>query len=318
MDRLQTMKTFARVVDEGGFAAAARVMDVDQALVTRQVADLEKHLGVKLLERTTRSMRLTEAGEAYLARCRGILSEVSEAEALVSRSHQDMVGRVRMALPTLFGKEGIAQQLAELHEQFPDLVVEVAMLDRPVDPVAEGFDVVIMESAFGVSATAVSRSLLEVPFMLCASPAYLRKHPMPMHPRDLAAHHAVAQWASGEAGSAQERWTLAQSDGLVESVDLRVALRTNTYALSLEAVRCGMGIGRLTPRLLADDLAAGRLVHLLPGWRAGQLSFSLVYPGRRMLPRRVRHVIDAIVARCAELNQTLTRACPAAECLASE
>lgn len=317
MDRLQTMNTFARVVDEGGFAAAARALDVDQALVTRQVADLEKHLGVKLLERTTRSMRLTEAGEAYLARCRGILSEVAEAEALVSRSHQDMVGRVRLAMPTLFGKEGVARQLAELHEQFPELTVEVAMLDRPVDPVTEGFDVVIMESGFGVSATAVSRLLLEVPFMLCASPAYLQKHAAPRCPADLAAHRAIAQWASGDAGNAQERWTLAQAAGPAESVDVPVALRSNTYALTLEAVRCGMGIGRLTPRLLADDLATGRLVHLLPEWRAGQLSFSLVYPGRRMLPRRVRHVIDAILAQREELAQSLTPSCPAAECLAS-
>ena len=147
MDRLQTMKTFVRVVDEGGFAAAARALEVDQALVTRQVANLERHLGVKLLERTTRSMRLTEAGDTFLARCRDILSDVAEAEAMVSRSHQDMVGRVRLALPTVFGMEVTAQQLTRLHEEFPDITVEMAMLDRAVDPVAEGFDVVIADTA---------------------------------------------------------------------------------------------------------------------------------------------------------------------------
>jgi DNA-binding transcriptional LysR family regulator len=319
MDRLQTMKTFARVVDEGGFAAAARVLNVDQALVTRQLADLERHLGVKLLERTTRSMRLTEAGETFLARCRDILSDVAEAEAMVSRSHQDMVGRVRLGLPTLFGKEGVAQQLASLHDEFPDIHVEVAMFDHPIDPVAEGFDVVIMDATFGVSATAVARPLLVAPFMLCASPEYLQRHPAPATPQDLSAHHCVAQWASGEAGQAQERWTLERPDGARESVDVRVALRTNTYALSLDAVRCGLGVGRLTPRLLADDLATGRLVHLLPEWGAGQLSFNLVYPGRRMMPRRVRHVIDAIMAQREEILQAaLSDGCVACQSDASE
>jgi DNA-binding transcriptional LysR family regulator len=107
----------------------------------------------------------------------------------------------------------------------------------------------------------------------------------------------VAQWAAGEAGHAQERWTLQHAGGGAESVDVRVALRTNTYALSLDAVRCGLGIGRLTPRLLAGDLAAGRLTPLLPDWSAGKVSFNLVYPGRRMMPRRVRHVIDVILSQ---------------------
>lgn len=300
MDRLQTMKTFVRVVDEGGFAAAARALEVDQALVTRQVANLERHLGVKLLERTTRSMRLTEAGDTFLARCRDILSDVAEAEAMVSRSHQDMVGRVRLALPTVFGMEVTAQQLTRLHEEFPDITVEMAMLDRAVDPVAEGFDVVTMDAAFGLSATAVARPHLEVPLLLCAAPRYLQRHPLPTTPQQLSAHRCVAQWTPGEADHAHERWTLEQDDGTRESVDVRVALRTNTYALSLEAVRCGLGVGRLTLPLVSDDLATGRLVPILPGWRAGQLSFNLVYPGRRMMPRRVRHVIDAIMAQIDE------------------
>lgn len=292
------MKTFVHVVGEGGFAAAARVLQVDQALVTRQVADLERHLGVKLLERTTRSMRLTEAGESFLARCRDILSDVAEAEAMVSRSQQDMAGRVRLALPTLFSKElSTAQQLTQLHQEFPDITVEVAMLDRAIDPVAEGFDVAITDAAHGVSASAVARPLLEIPFLLFAAPIYLQRHPMPANPQALSEHHCVAQWAAGEAGHAQERWMLAHTDGTRESVDVRVALRTNTFALSLDAVRCGLGVGRLPPRLLSDDLASGRLVPVLPDWSAGQLSFNLVYPGRRMMPRRVRYVIDTIMAQ---------------------
>lgn len=297
MDRLQTMKSFVRVVDEGGFAAAARALDVDQALVTRQVADLERHLGVKLLERTTRSMRLTEAGSTFLTRCRDIISDVADAEAAVSRSHRDMIGRVRIALPTMFSKALSAEQLADLHKAFPDLTVEVSMFDRPVDPVAEGFDVVITDAAFGVSALAVARPLLEMPFMLCASPSYVQDHAEPVTPDDLSEHHCVAQLAAHEAGHAQERWQLQHEESGQRSVNVRVALRTNTYALSLEAVRFGLGIGRLTHHLIADDLASGRLVRILPDWQAGKLPFNLVYPGRRMMPRRVRHVINTILAQ---------------------
>lgn len=295
MDRLQTMRTFVRVVDEGSFAGAARLLNVDQAIVTRQVADLERHLSVKLLERTTRSMRLTEAGETFLARCRDILSDVNEAEALVSQSAQAMTGRVRIALPTLFGKETLAEQLAGLLSEFPDLTIDMAFIDRPVDPVAEGFDVVITDAAFGVSSLAVARALAAVPFLLCASPAYVARRGLPSTPAELAGHRAVAQWAAGEPGAALERWTLESIDGRTESVSVPVALRGNSHALCLEGVRSGIGIGRLTPRLLASDFAEGRLVPVLPGWHAGSMTFNLVYPGRRLIPRRVRHVIDQII-----------------------
>jgi DNA-binding transcriptional LysR family regulator len=299
MDRLQTMKAFVRVVDHGGFTAAARVLEVDQALVTRQVADLERHLGVKLLERTTRSMRLTEAGESFLARCREILSDVAEAEAAISRSHQDMAGRVRLATPSFLGMAEIGRRFTRLYGAFPEMTLDVAELDRPVDPVAEGFDVVIADADWGVSSQVVARPLRRLPFILCAAPSYLRRHPVPTSPQELSAHRCVAQWTSGEEGHALERWTLHRG-GARESVDVRVAMRTNSYAATLEVVRSGLGIGRLTPSLLGDDFATGRLAPVLPGWSAGQVSLNLVYPAHRMMPRRVRHVIDNIMAQSNE------------------
>jgi DNA-binding transcriptional LysR family regulator len=163
--------------------------------------------------------------------------------------------------------------------------------------VAEGFDVVIADAAFGVSALAVARPLLRLPFILCAAPAYLQRQAPPAAPADLSAHRCVAQWSSGPEGSALERWTLVGADGVQESVDVRVAMRTNTYAATLEVVRSGLGVGRLTPSSLRDDFATGRLVPVLPGWSAGQVSLNLVYPAHRMMPRRVRHVIDEIIAR---------------------
>lgn len=296
MDRLQTMKAFVRVVDHGGFTAAARVLEVDQALVTRQVANLERRLGVKLLERTTRSMRLTEAGETFLARCREILSDVAEAEGEISRSHQNMAGRVRLAAPSLLGMAGIGQRFGDFYADFPEVALDVAELDRPVDPVVEGFDLVITDAGFGVSSQAVARPLRKLPFILCAAPSYLARHSIPAAPQELSAHRCVAQWSSGAEGHARERWSLVSAGGVQESVDVAVVMRTNSYAATLEVVRSGLGIGRLTPSLLGDDLATGRLALVLPGWSAGQVSLNLVYPAHRMMPRRVRHVIDNILA----------------------
>ena len=297
MDRLQTMKAFVHVVEEAGFTAAARKLGVDQALVTRQVADLEQHLGTKLLERTTRSVRLTEAGEIFLARCRSILADMAEAEAEVGRSYKEMAGRVRIALPTVFSATDAAHQITKLHEEFPDITVEMAMTDSAFDPVAEAFDVATVDATHSVSVTAVARPLLEVPYILCGAPDYFRNHPMPTTPGELSEHYCVAQWISGEADHPRECWTFDGPDGTHESVSIPVALRANTYALSVEAVRCGIGLGRLPGSLVSGDIASGRLLAILPDWHPGQLSFKLVYPGRRMMPRRVRHVIDAIFAQ---------------------
>lgn len=303
MDRFQTMRTFLHVVDEGGFTAAARKLGVDQALVTRQIADLENHLGIKLLERTTRKIRLTEAGDIFLVRCRKILAEVSEAEAEVSRSYQQMAGRVRLALPTAFSMEHAARRLSQLHEEFPDITVDVVMTDEPIDPVVDAFDVATTYADYEVSATAVARDLLEVPYVICATPDYLERNTQPETPADLAEHFCVSQIDPGVADSPMVRWTLQRANGVSESIDMRVALRTNTFALNLEAVRSGTGLARLPQTLVADDIAAGRLLPLLGEWNAGQLMFKVLYPGRKMIPRRVRYVIDTIFAQRDEANQ---------------
>jgi DNA-binding transcriptional LysR family regulator len=295
MDRLSSMTTFATVVDQGSFAAASRLLDVDQAIVTRQVAALEKHLGVKLLERTTRSMRLTDAGEAYLARCREILADVEEAEATVGRAHQALEGQVRLAVPTLFGRIGVACQLAAIQAKYPGVSLVVATLDRLVDPVTEGFDVVVADANLPVSPTAIARQVLSVPYLLCASPDYLKRHGTPRSPEELADHAFVTQWQVGEQTSTHDTWTLDHADGREVTVPVRPVLRANNYGLSLDAVRLGMGIGRFTPRMLREVLEEGAVQRVLPQWHAGKLSFNLIYPSRRLMPLRVRMAIDAIL-----------------------
>jgi len=299
MDRLQTMRTFIRVVDQGGFSAAARFMNIDQALVTRQIANLERYLGVKLLERTTRSMRLTEAGETYLARCREIVSDIAEAEATVSQSHRNMAGPVRLAVSSLIDMASIIDGFGAIHRKFPEITLDIAFLDRPVDPTTESFDVVIADCAFAVSPLAIARLLPSKPLVLCAAPSYLAEHAVPTCPRGLTDHLCITQGSKINEGNALQRWTLNDAEGKEESAHLRVVMRTNTYAMTVEAVRAGLGIGRLTQTLVGDDLSTGRLIRILPHWTAGPSGFNLVYPAHRMMPQRVRYLIDTIMSEAS-------------------
>lgn len=292
MDRLLSMRTFARVVDAGSFAAAARELDLNQAVVTRLVADLEHHLGARLLQRTTRSMHLTDAGAAYLERCRAILAQVEAAEAVVRRGQEHPAGRVRLALPLLFGIDVLPARLLELRRRYPDIVLDVSLLDRPVDLVQEGFDLAVVTSlspAAGMNT--ISRPMFDMPFSLCAAPAYLARRGKPKTPADLAGHDCIGAYHS----VLGQQWTLKHSDGRQESVPVNVVLWAGDMRLMRESVRAGAGIGVMSQRAIAVDHASTLLEPVLQDWHIGSLAFSLVYPSRDFLPARVKAVIDFIL-----------------------
>ncbi|MDB5796872.1 MAG: LysR family transcriptional regulator [Paucimonas sp.] len=292
MDRLLSMRTFVRVVDAGSFAGAARQLDLNQAVVTRLVADLEQHLGARLLHRTTRSMQLTEAGAGYLSHCRSILAEIDAAEAGVARGQEHRAGRVRLALPLLFGTDVLPARLLEFRRRYPDIVLDVSLLDRPVDLVNEGFDMAVVSSLHQPAAgTSIFRELFTMPFSLCASAAYLQAHPAPATPAGLAAHDCIGVYHS----LLGENWTLTSERGEHATVPVHVVLWASDVRLIRESVRSGIGIGVMSQRAIAADQAAGLLVPVLPGWKLGELRFALIYPGREFVPARVRAVIDFIL-----------------------
>lgn len=294
MDRLLSMRTFARVVDAGSFAGAARELDLNQAAVTRLIADLEQHLGARLLHRTTRSLHLTDAGAAYLARCRGILAEVDEAEALVRQGQDEPAGKVRIALPPLFGTDVLPQTLKALRERHPKVVLEVALLDRPVDLVAEGFDLAVLTPLQHTAATAnmVSRPMFDMAFSLCAAPSYLKQHRAPRTPAELSTHDCIGM-AHAPLG---DRWVLQKSSGGRESVAVNIVLWAGDMHLMRQAVRSGIGIGVMSQWAIRADQEKGLLLPVLQQWQLGSLSFSLVYPGREFQPARVRAVIDFVLS----------------------
>jgi DNA-binding transcriptional LysR family regulator len=285
------MRTFAQVVDEGSFAAAARRTSMNQAVVTRLVADLEAHLGARLQNRTTRSLSLTEAGERYLQRCRQILADIGAAEEVAGDGARRVGGRVRLALPLIVGIEMLAPRLPRFREQHPDIVLDIALFDRPVDLVAEGFDIALMPSMFNLPNSLVARSLGKSPMVLCASPSYLRNVRLPVQPEDLLEHACVGH----SLHSLPEPWKLSDSQGHTANVPVNFVMNANNLALVIHAVRAGVGIGQQVKYFLEAEFSDGRLVPILPGWQTGSVELSLVYPSREYMPRRVRAAIDFIV-----------------------
>ena len=179
MDRLQSMRVFVKVADNGSFARTAAQMDLSAAVVTRHVAELESHLGVRLLNRTTRSLSLTGAGQVYLERCRQIIDEVDEADALISSASRDPKGTLKVVAPVSFGLRNLAPLVKKYQEMHPKVVVDLTLTDRAIDLVEEGYDCGILLTRMINSESLISRVLAETRVMLCASPAYIAEHGEP-------------------------------------------------------------------------------------------------------------------------------------------
>src|SRR6478672_5686466 len=188
MDRLQSMRVFAKVVEQGSFARAGQALDMSNAVVTRLVADLENHLGTRLLNRTTRRLSLTETGHAYLEKVVQILQEVEDAEAIASSHAKKPAGTLRIYSHVGFGQLQLAQLLPEYARAFPDVVLDVTLSDRTVDLVEDGFDVGIFIDLQKFDASMIARQIAICEVLLCASPDYVKQHGAPATPDDVALH----------------------------------------------------------------------------------------------------------------------------------
>jgi DNA-binding transcriptional LysR family regulator len=291
MDRLLSMRTFSKVVDEGSFAGAARRLSLNQAVVTRLVADLEAHLGTRLLHRTTRSLSLTDAGERYLQRCRQILTDVDSAEEAVSDGETRIGGRVRVAVPAYFGLQMMAPRAPRFRERFPDIVMDISLLDRPVDLVTEGYDIAVIPSSFSVPNSLISRPLGKKLVVLCASAEYLNKAGTPTRPEQLLEHACLGYNLS----SGREQWRLANAAGEVVQLTPSFRLQSNSMAFVNEAIRAGMGIGPQVEYNPCPHPKGADLVRVLPDWQLGSFELNIVYPSREYLPRRIRAVLDFFI-----------------------
>lgn len=292
VDRLTSMEVFVKAADSGSFAAAAAALGLSAQMVGKHVRSLEDRLGARLLNRTTRRQSLTEVGRAFYERCKLVLAEAAAADALAADLRAAPRGRLRVNAPINFGTYRLVPMLVRYLEQHPEVTVDLTLTDRVVDLVEEGYEAVIRISSLADS-TLVARSLAPYRLVACAAPSYLTAHGTPVIPADLARHECLgfAYWSRPPA----DEWQFTGADGVhTVRVGSRLAIN-NGQALRAAALE-GFGIILLSHELLEEDLAAGRLVRVLPGYEPPLRPMHILFaPDRKPTPK-LRSFIDFVVA----------------------
>ncbi len=294
MDRLLSMRVFQQVIDRGGFAAAARGLDMSPAGVTRLVTDLEQHLGTRLMQRTTRKLSLTEAGEAYLLRVRSILGEVDDAEAAAAHSANELQGVLHVLAPPLFANQFLAKQISRWIDLHPRVTIDLHVDPFPQSRVEE-FDVTFLVVDEGFDANIVARPIAtNTLWVLCASPAYLARHGTPQLPQDLQQHQYLRFPWPAASGHTTRGLRLSRLDGSQAAVEaaMQVVLQSASYEALFTAALDGAGIAVLPQFPAANYLSAGALVHVLPEWFFGRFTVYAALPTRKLIPARTRAFLD--------------------------
>lgn len=286
MDAYKEMRTFVAVVDAGSFVRAANVLGLSTTAVSRLIGELEARLGVRLLQRTTRRLSLTQEGDVFQQRCRDLLADLEQAEGEITASATEAAGHLRVNAPVSFGLTHLAPLWALFMAQHPNVVLDVTLTDRVVDLVDEGYDLAIRIGRLR-SSSLVSRQLTSTRLVLCASPDYLREHDTLAHPSDLAEHAVIAYTllAMGD------QWDFDGPDGPV-SVRVTPRMRSNSGDTCCAAALGHAGIV-LQPSFLVDShLRSGALVEILTDYRSIELGVHAVYPHRKYLPPKVRVLVE--------------------------
>ena len=294
MDRFQEMQVFAAVAKEQGFSAAARLLGMSAASVTRAVAALEKRIGTQLLTRTTRSVYLSEAGQRFLEDCRRILAEVQEAEDSAAGSHAQPRGQLTITAPVLFGDLFVMPIMVGYLTQFPDVSINALLVDRVVSMVEEGVDVAVRIGELPDSNQHAIR-VGEVRRVICASPQFLTAHGRPRHPAELSAAPIIATSAIGQLRS----WPFLEAgEPISVRAEPRLVVTANQAAITAAAM--GLGLTRVLSYQVASKIAAGELEIVLADFELSPLPIHVVYQGGRKAPVRVRSFVDFVVKALRE------------------
>jgi len=291
MDKLRAMATFVRIVERGSLTAAAESLRTSLPSVVRTLAALEAALDVRLLNRTTRRIALTDEGREYHARCQRVLAEVDEAEAALSARRAVPRGRLRVTAPVMFGRMHVAPVITEFVGKHVAVRAELILLDRVVDLVEEGIDVGVRIGRLPDSSL-VALPIGETRRVVCASPAYLRRAGTPASPADLAAHRCVS---FGGLAPGNE-WTFASS-GKATRVAVTPTFASNQIDPALDACVGGAGLGQFLSYQVRALLETGKLKRVLMGFEPAPLPIHMIYPSARLLSSNVRALVDWAVPR---------------------
>lgn len=307
MDRLLSMRVFQRVADEGSFAAAARGLDMSAPVVTRLVADLEEHLGSRLLQRSTRRLALTDAGQLYLNRVRNILQDIEEADEIVSAHTQELGGLLRLHAPPVLASYVIAPLLAGFRQRYPHIQIDLEV-ETVREPPVEDFDITLVPADESFDASLVARKVIESDAILVASPAYAQRRGLPQTPAELAQHDCLRHKTPN---GRYRQWRLWPEDrpAQVEEVEIQPVLVANHTDTLLRAALDGTGITSVTMELVAPYLMRGELVRVLSPWITGRLSMYAALPSRKFIPQRSRVFLDYLMEQTREQSQRALEAC---------
>ena len=289
MDRLQAMTTFVTVVETGGFSTAARKLDVSPSVVSRIVTELEEHLGVRLLTRTTRLVRLTDTGASYFEDCRRIIGEVDNAELSAAGAHSSPRGLLTVTAPVMFGKEYVMPIALDYLTRYPEVDLSCWFIDRVVNLVDEGLDVGVRIGELPNSSLQASR-VGRVRRVVCASPAYLAKHGVPAKPDDLANHATIL--SSGVSASPEWRFN-AKQDQILTALHPRMTTTTNDSAIA--AAVAGFGIARVLSYQVANQLRDGSLQIILEEFEPPALPVNVIHREGRHATQKVRAFLDLVI-----------------------
>lgn len=292
MDRLTSMAVFVRAAEAGSFAAAAPALGMSSPMIGKHVRFLEARVGAQLLHRTTRRQSLTEVGRAFLERCKLVLAEAEAAELLAQDLQTAPRGLLRVNAPVTFGSYSLTPMLTRYMRRYPEVAVDLTLTDRVVDVIDEGYDAVIRIAPL-TDSTLIARALKPYRLIACAAPAYLAERGAPKAPADLTAHECLgfAYWARAPL----DVWDFTAADGVTHRIKVRSRLTVNTGPALRAAALEGFGITLQAEEMLREDLAAGRLVQVLPDYAGPSHPMHILFPASRRPTPKLRSFVDFVV-----------------------
>ncbi len=296
MENLKRMAIFSVVVEAQSFSEAGRRLGIAKSAISKHVSLLEDHLGVRLLNRTTRQLSLTEAGEKFYAHCARIVSEAKEATREARQLQEQAVGTLKLSCTVAFGTKHIVPLLSKFHRDYPELKVELLLSDGVVNIVDEGIDLAIRIGWLPES-NLVARKLFTAPRRVVATPEYLQQHGTPQLPTELVNHN----WIVISLLPSPQRFTFSRH-GQQQTVHMMSTTRTNSMDAALAFIRNGDGIGAMSVFLIEEDIKAGRLVPLLTEYETAAAGVFAVYPDRHHVPAKVRLFIEILTDYCRGLS----------------
>lgn len=294
MDRLEAMTVFLHAVDGGSLSAAGRKLGMPLATVSRKLSDLEAHLKARLLNRSTRQLTLTDAGREYLAACKRILEDVTEAERAAAGEFTEPRGELVITAPIVFGRLHVLPVIADFLKVYPEVDVRLVQGDRFLNLLEEHVDVAVRIGVLPDSRLTATR-LGATRRVVCASPQYFSEHGMPQSPRELSRHRCI----SFDPISAAQSWSF-RIDGREVAVPVRSRLVTNTAEAAMDAAVAGVGVTRVLSYQLHDALRSGALALALREYEPAPLPVNLAYAGQRRLPLKLRAFLDYAAPRLRE------------------